>query len=202
MRTAFALFAALLGAWLSPSGRISRSGRSRRSGARGSLLRRRWGCGLGKAFARFDGGGVPRDVADQAVLLGLADEGLMHKLAQFHLRELRKRSRERRFARYLPGRFPAANPPQLRVPLQSVQQLPRETEPIHRLGDKSGGDGQPVFGWAAHPAPRAGNKARQRNHLQGGDQSLGGLSQLTELLFQGREQGRLQHVTELRELLP
>jgi hypothetical protein len=48
---------------------------------------------------------------------------------------------------------PTANPPQLRIPLQSVQQLPVETESKHGLGDKSGGESPDVLSMDGRSSP-------------------------------------------------
>ena len=68
---------------------------------------------------------IPRDVADQSVLLGFLDERRMHPLRQFGLRKLGERTRKLRFMRNFPRALPAADPPQSHIGRQSFQQLSR-----------------------------------------------------------------------------
>ena len=80
------------------------------------LLDRRWG----KPLAHFDCGRVTRNMADQATMLGVADERLMHELRQFHAGEFGERAGEGGFMRQDFLTFPAAQSAQLWIVLQAL----------------------------------------------------------------------------------
>lgn len=156
---------------------------------------------FGVAFAGFNGGGIAGDVADEALLLGLADERFVDKLGEFHEGELGEGPGEGGFMRYVVGLLPAADAAQWRVAGQSVEELAGERKSVDGFGDEGVGDGQPVFGGASDPASAGGDEAGQGDHFEGGDQAFGGWGEDSEfILEEGKELG-LQDVSELRELL-
>src|ERR1022692_1854933 len=195
-------------------------------GSGGSLLLRLTGLALGRApdrlggwkmFARFDGCRVAGDVADEAVLLRLPDQSLVDELPQLHARELSEGTRKGGFMRHLPSLFPAADPPQLRIPLQSIQQLPGVAESVDGFSHEGTGNRQPVLGGAADPTSAAGHESCQGDQFQSRYQPFGRFGQFPQFqsryqpfgrfgqfpqfLVQDREKLGLEHVSELRDLL-
>src|ERR1035438_3977379 len=179
-------------------------------GSGGSLLLRLTGLALGRApdrlggwkmFARFDGCRVAGDVADEAVLLRLPDQSLVDELPQLHARELSEGTRKGGFMRHLPSLFPAADPPQLRIPLQSIQQLPGVAESVDGFSHEGTGNRQPVLAGAADPTSAAGHESCQGDQFQSRYQPFGRFGQFPQFLVQDREKLGLEHVSELRDLL-
>ena len=83
--------------------------------AHGSL-----GRGFGEVFARFNGGGVACDVADETTMLAFADQSLMHEEGQLHLSEFVEGPGKGSFVGYLPCFPPATDLAQLGVIGKSV----------------------------------------------------------------------------------
>src|SRR6516162_9104159 len=129
-------------------------------GFRFSRLVRCWLPLLGKSLPHLNRRRIAGDVADQAVLLRLPDQRLMHKLGQLHARKFIEGTRKSRFMRHLPGLFPTTDPPELWVAVERLQQLPGGLEPVHRFGHESTSDRQPVLRRSAHPTSTAGYVAR------------------------------------------
>src|SRR4051812_14254190 len=96
-------------------------------------------------FPRLDGRGIPGDVADQTVLLGLANQGLVEELRQFHPGKFFERPREGGFMRQRPLYVPSTQTAQVIVAVQSLQQLARGAESVHHFGDKSTSNGEAVL---------------------------------------------------------
>ena len=125
-------------------------------------------------FAGFNGGGIAGDVADEAVLLGFSNQSLVYELGKFHDSELGEGSREGGFVGNLPRVIPSAEAAELVVALEGVEELTGERESVDGFGDEGVGDGEAVFGGPADPASAGGDESGERDHLQCGDESLGG----------------------------
>jgi len=114
-------------------------------------------------FASFDGRGIASDVADQAVLLSLPNQGLMHELRQFHLGELGESTRKGGLMRKLLGVVPATDAQQLLVAVQAIEQVACGGEVVNRLGNQSTGDRIAILRRATVPALGYGEEAAQRD---------------------------------------
>jgi hypothetical protein len=141
-------------------------------------------------------------VPDQPALLRLPDERLVDKLREFHASELLEGSGKSRLMRHLPRLCPTAEPPQLGIPGESIQQLPGKAESVHRFSHKGAGNRQPVFRRSTDPAAAARDEARQRDHLQCRHQPFGRPGQFSQFFLQNRKESRLQYLSKLRDLLP
>ena len=110
--------------------------------------------GLHRLFASLDRGRIAREVADQAVLIAVLDQRLVEAARQGAARKLREGAREGRLAGKLSRMFPAAQPAQLLVNRQPLDQHRGHRQPEHRLGDKGPRQRRPVA-WrpARQPTP-------------------------------------------------
>ena len=118
------------------------------------------------AFPRFNGGRVARDVSDEAPVLGFGDQRLVYALRQFGLGELGESAREGGFMRDLPYAVPSAQATQLPIAAQPLQNVARRLQAIHRFGQKSCGQGIPVFRRPPAPASATGQMPAQPYHAQ------------------------------------
>jgi hypothetical protein len=75
-------------------------------------------------------------VADQSVFLRLRDQSFMYELRQFHGCEFGESAREGSLVRDLPGLFPAADPAQLRIIAQALDQIACQGDSIGRFGNE------------------------------------------------------------------
>ena len=100
-------------------------------------------------------------MTDEAILLGFPNQRLMHKLRQLHLRKLSEGSGKRGLMRHLLGRIPAADPPQLSVLRQSLQQLARRRKPVHGFGHERTRDSVAVLARPTDLSFGTGDEARQ-----------------------------------------
>jgi len=114
---------------------------------------------LHRLFARLDRGRIARDVADQAILVAPLDQRLVQADRQRAARKLRESAREGCLAGKLSGVFPAAQPAQLFVHHEPLDQHRRRRQSERRLGHKGACQRRPV---ARRPTRQPGPELHKR----------------------------------------
>ena len=140
-------------------------------------------------------------MANQSVFLRFPNQSLMYKLRQLHLGKFGKSPRECRFVGQALASLPAANEPQLLIACQPVQQISGLGKVIDRFGYKCRCDGIAILCRSSVPAATRRDESFQRDHLQRGDQTFGGIAQRSRLCFQQTKQFALQKMLEVAQLL-
>ena len=116
----------------------------------------------GQTLTRLDGGRVARNVANDSILLGVADQCFVYFGRQAGGGELGEGTRKGGFGGHLRGAVPAAEAAQLAVALQALNEMACAGQIVNSLGEEGAGERAAIAGRAARVGAPAFHKARQR----------------------------------------
>jgi hypothetical protein len=139
-------------------------------------------------------------VADEAIALGGADEGVVKALGQLGLGKLGEGAREGGLVGDVGAIAPAAEGSQLGVGADLFEELARGLQSVDGFGEEGGGEREPVVGRSAEAVAGClgGSKRHQGQEF---DEWLGARCERAEFGFKRGHKGGLERRRELQPLL-